>query len=77
MEQLIEGASEGVVFTGNDWAAVRQWVQDRSVQGEIVATEGRLYLPLFGNSMTTVEEGDTIWFNPGTDKPNFFTVERA
>tara|TARA_R110002020_G_scaffold404912_1_gene614964 strand:+ start:7916 stop:8149 length:234 start_codon:yes stop_codon:yes gene_type:complete len=77
MEQLIEGTSEGVTFTGETWAEVRQWVQDRSAQGEIVATEGRLYLPLFGNGMTTVDPGDTIWFHPGTDKPNFFTVERA
>lgn len=76
MEQRDQDEYQGVTFTAEEYEAVRQWVQDRSLQGEVVATPTRLYLPVYG-SMTTVEEGDTIWFDTYSTKPNPFKVERA
>lgn len=76
MEQVEQDGKEGVTFTPEEYEAVRQWVQDRSVQTEIIATPGRLYLPVYG-SMTTLESGDTVWFDTTSTKPNAFTVERA
>lgn len=76
MEQRERDGQEGVTFTAAESEAVRQWVQDRAVQGEIVATPTRLYLPVYG-SMTTLEEGDTVWFYPDSDQDNAFRVERA
>lgn len=70
---------DGVTFpvSGDSAAAeaVRQWVQDRSSSVEIVATPTRLYLPVYG-SMTTVEPGDTVWFDPAATTPDAFRVER-
>ena len=76
MDQLEHDGLVGVVFTPEQSEAVRQWVQDRSAQREVIATSTRLYLPVYG-SMTTLDEGDTVWFDPTSDKPDAFTVERA
>lgn len=76
MQQQEHDGKEGVTFTPEEYEAVRQWVQDRSQQSEIIATPTRLYLPVYG-SMTTLDEGDTVWFDPSSDKPNAFSVERA
>lgn len=76
MQQQEHDGKEGVTFTPEEYEAVRQWVQDRAQQSEIIATPGRLYLPVYG-SMTTLDEGDTVWFDPSSDKANAFTVERA
>lgn len=66
----------GVLFTPETHADVRQWVQDRAVQGEIVATPTRLYLPVGLNGMAVVDDGDTIWWDDeGGD--NAFSLERA
>lgn len=65
----------GAVFTPNSFEAVRQWVQDRSVNPEIVATPTRLYLPVGLNNMAAAEENDVIWWDPeGGD--NAFSIER-
>jgi len=66
----------GAVFTPETYADVRQWVQDRSIQGEIVATPTRLYLPVGLTAMAQVDEGDVIWFDP-EGGPNAFSLERA
>ena len=66
----------GVTFTQGMHENVRQWVQDLSQQQEIVSTPTRLYLPCYG-SMTTVDAGDTIWFDPASPVVDPFTVERA
>ncbi len=64
----------GAVFTPETYMEVRQWVQDRSTFGEIVATPTRLYLPV-GISMAQVDENDIIWWDPeGGD--NAFSIER-
>lgn len=76
MEQHERDEFQGVTFTAEEHEAVRQWVQDRSQQSEVIATPTRLYLPVFG-SMTTVDEGDTIWFDTYSTKPNPFQIERA
>lgn len=76
MEELHKDGLVGVVFTPDQYEDVRQWVQDRAVQGEIVATPTRLYLPIYG-SMTTLDEGDTVWFNPESSSPDAFQVDRA
>lgn len=67
---------EGAVFTPEDYLQVKQWVQDRALQGEIVATPTRMYLPVGLNGMAVVDPGDTIWWDPsGGD--NAFSLERA
>lgn len=66
----------GVVFTPETHLEVRQWVQDRATQGEIVATPTRLYLPVGLQGMASVDEGDTIWFDT-EGGPNGFSLERA
>ena len=76
MEQREKDDLVGVTFTSEEAEAARQWVQDRAVQSEIVATPAKLYLPVY-SSMTIVDPGDTVWFNPSSDKPNAFIVERA
>ena len=76
VKQLEKDGLVGVVFTPAEYEAVRQWVQDRSQQGEIVATPSRLYLPVHG-SMTTLDEGDTLWFDPSSTSPDAFKVDRA
>lgn len=76
VQQEKDGHLEGVTFTEEDWEHVRQWVQDRSQSGEIVATPARLYLPVYGY-MTTLDPGDTVWFDTEAEKPDAFTVERA
>lgn len=76
LEQHEKDGLIGVTFTEATHEAVRQWVQDLSHQQEIVATPTRLYLPCYG-SMTTVDEGDTVWFDPRSTAINPFTVERA
>lgn len=76
MQELYKDDMEGVVFTPEDHLDVRQWVIDRSPQSDVVATETRLYLPVY-RSMTTVDPGDTIWFSPDSTSPNAFQVERA
>ena len=76
MEELTRDGLVGVLFVPDQSEAVRQWVQDRSAQTEVIATSTRLYLPVYG-SMTTLDEGDTVWFDPTSDKPNAFSVERA
>lgn len=76
MQQRQKDELIGVTFTPDESEAVRQWVQDLSQQQEIVATTTRLYLPCYG-SMTTVDEGDTIWFDTASAAVNPFTVERA
>ena len=67
---------EGVVFTAHDFEPVRQWVQDRATNGEIVATPTRLYLPLGASNMVTADENDIIWFAPQAVTPNAFSLER-
>lgn len=76
MEQREYDGLVGVTFTSDEYLAVRQWVQDRAEQAEIVSTPARLYLPVYG-SMTTVDEGDTIWFDPDATTANAFKVDRA
>ena len=76
MEQREKDGLFGVTFTADEYTVVRQWAQDRAEQGEITATPARLYLPVY-SSMTTVEEGDTIWFDPESTSPNAFKVDRA
>lgn len=66
----------GVTFTADNYLDVRQWVQDRSTYGEIVATTTRLYLPVGLSGMGTVEPGDTIWWD-AEGGPNAFQIERA
>lgn len=65
----------GVVFHSTDYQDVRQWVQDRAVQDEIVATPNRLYLPVGMNNMVQVDENDVIWWDVGGG-PNAFSIER-
>lgn len=76
MQQQEHDGLQGVTFTAEESETVRQWVQDRAQQTEVIATPARLYLPVYG-SMTTLEEGDTVWFDPESSKPNAFRVERA
>lgn len=76
MDELTRDGLVGVLFVPEQSEAVRQWVQDRSAQREVIATSTRLYLPVYG-SMTTLDEGDTVWFDPTSDKPDAFTVGRA
>ena len=76
VKQIEKDGLVGVVFTPEDHEAVRQWVQDRAQQSEIVATSARLYLPVYG-SMTTLDEGDTVWFDPSSPSPDAFKVDRA
>lgn len=65
----------GAVFTPETFNDVRQWVQDRSTFGEIVATPGRLYLPVGRNGMATADSNDVIWWDAeGGD--NAFSIER-
>lgn len=75
MEQLTKDDKTGVRFTAEEYEVVRQWVQDRAAQ-EIIATPGRLYLPVGEQAMTTIGEGDLIWWAGGL-YPNNFQVERA
>lgn len=68
----------GVTITPENFRDVRQWVQDRALQGEIVVQERplRLYLPVGSNGMAAVDEGDTVWWDSeGGD--NAFSLERA
>lgn len=75
MEQLEAHGHFGVRFTAETHLDVRQWVQDRAVQGEIVASPTRLYLPVGSSSMAQVDENDVIWWDPeGGD--NAFSIER-
>ena len=66
----------GVVFSAESMVDVRQWVQDRAAQGEIVATPTRLYLPVGANGMAAVDPGDTIWWD-SEGGVNAFSLERA
>ena len=75
MEQREANGLFGVAFTAENFEPVRQWVQDRAVQGEIVATPTRLYLPVGTNNMAQVDENDVIWWDPDGG-PNAFSVER-
>lgn len=76
MELREANGLSGAVFTAVDFDSVRQWVQDRAVQAEIVATPTRLYLPVGLNNMVQVDEDDTIWWDPeGGD--NAFSLERG
>lgn len=68
---------ESIVFTADDYLNVRQWVQDRAEQGEIVATPARLYLPIFTDNMVQVDPGDEILFDPELPGPNAFSVVRG
>lgn len=75
MEQLEAHGHLGVKFTPDTWEGVRQWVQDRSINGEIVATPTRLYLPVGRDHMVTLDENDVVWWDPeGGD--NAFHIER-
>ena len=74
MEQYELNGSFGVKFTKENYDAVRQWVQDRAEQGEIVATPARLYLPIGTDDMVTVDDNDMIWWNP-EGGPNAFRRE--
>lgn len=65
----------GVVFTRETFVDVRQWVQDRSTYGEIVATPDRLYLPVGRNDMATVDANDVIWWDADGGE-NAFSIER-
>lgn len=65
----------GVEFNPRDYEDVRMWVQDRAVQGEIVATPTRLYLPVGLNHMVTADQNDVIWWDP-EGGPNAFSLER-
>ena len=76
MNQREVGGLEGVTFTAEDFELVRQWVQDRAVQAEIIATPTRLYLPVGKSGMVSVDADDTIWWDAeGSD--NAFSLERA
>jgi hypothetical protein len=75
MELKTQGDHEGVVFTPDSYLDVRQWVQDRAEQGEIVATPTRLYLPVGLSNMVTADEDDVIWFDPHGGV-NAFSLER-
>lgn len=76
MQQHGTDGRVGATFTSEDHEAVRQWVQDKAVQQEIIATPTRLYLPVGLTGMVTVDEGDVIWFDPdGGD--NAFSLDRA
>lgn len=75
MEQLEAHGHFGAKFTAETWQDVRQWVQDRSVNQEIVATPARLYLPVGMNHMVAVDENDVIWWDPEAGD-NLFYVER-
>lgn len=75
MEQLEAHGHLGVKFTVEEWDHVRQWVQDKAVQGEIVATPTRLYLPVGIGNMVTADENDVIWWDP-EGGPNAFFLER-
>ena len=63
MEQREANGLVGVVFDPEELEAVRQWVQDRAEQAEIIATPTRLYLPIASNGMVQVDPGDTIWWD--------------
>lgn len=63
MEQREADGLVGVVFDPEELEAVRQWVQDRAEQAEIIATPTRLYLPVGSNGMVQVDSGDTIWWD--------------
>ena len=63
MEQHEANGLVGVVFDPEELEAVRQWVQDRAEQMEIIATPTRLYLPVGSNGMVQVDPGDTIWWD--------------
>ena len=76
VKQIEKDGLVGVVFTPAEYEAVRQWVQDRSQQGELVATPTRLYLAVYG-SITTLGVGDTVWFDPSSTSPDAFKVDRA
>ena len=65
MEQREANGLVGVVFDPEELEAVRQWVQDRAEQGEIIATPTRLYLPVGSSGMVQVDPGDTIWWDAG------------
>lgn len=75
MEQLEANGLLGAVFTPETYEEVRQWVQDRAVQAEIVATPTRLYLPVGLNNMVTADENDIIWWDPD-GLENAFSIER-
>lgn len=75
MEQLEAHGHFGVKFTPETYSDVRQWVQDRSTYGEIVATPTRLYLPVGLNDMATVDENDVVWWDP-EGLENAFSIER-
>jgi|TARA_R100000482_G_scaffold124710_2_gene78559 hypothetical protein len=77
MQEKSANGLKGALFTPQTFREVRLWVQDRAVQGEIVATESRLYLPVGNARMVVVEEGDTVWFDPEDSGPNPFSIERA
>lgn len=66
----------GVTFDAENVESVRQWVQDRAEQGEIIATTTRLYLPVGKSSMAAVDPGDTIWWD-AEGGVNAFSLERA
>lgn len=68
----------GAVFTAESREDVRQWVQDRAIQGEIVAQAEplRLYLPVGVNGMAVVDAGDTIWWD-SEGGVNAFSLERV
>lgn len=75
MEQREANGLFGVTFTADDFEAVRQWVQDRAAQAEIVATSTRLYLPVGSNFMAQVDADDVIWWDP-EGGVNAFQIER-
>lgn len=76
MEQREANGLIGVTFSPEEYLAVREWVQGHALQGEIVATPTRLYLPVGLNGMVTVDEGDTIWWDP-EGLENAFSLERG
>lgn len=75
MEQREANGLLGVTFTADEWQAVRQWVQDRAAQDEIVATPERLYLPVGSTFMAQVDADDVIWWDP-EGGVNAFSIER-
>lgn len=75
MEQLEAHGMYGVKFTPETYEDVRLWVQGHAVQGEIVATPTRLYLPVGLSSMVTADENDVIWWDPDGGA-NAFSIER-
>lgn len=75
MEQREANGLLGVTFTAEDYEAVRQWVQDRAEQAEIVATPTRLYLPVGSVHMAQVDADDVIWWDP-EGGVNAFSIER-